>query len=200
GYLHSVSIFSNAMRSELFSDELKSDLQGHQAIEVFQRHAQQAPTDHPLSLVQYLDMKTYLPGDILTKVDRASMAHSLEVRVPILDHQLVDWISGLSPGLKMRGREGKYIFKKSLQAQLPDAILYRQKMGFSIPLASWFRGPLQDRVRQGLLGETMAESGMFNQRYLSRLVEQHQSGVRDYSSPIWTLLMFAAFLKSEAGQ
>ncbi|MCP4129123.1 MAG: amidotransferase 1, exosortase A system-associated, partial [Gammaproteobacteria bacterium] len=166
GYLHSVSIFSNAMRSELFSDELKSDLQGHQAIEVFQRHARQAPTDHPLSLVQYLDMKTYLPGDILTKVDRASMAHSLEVRVPILDHQLVDWISGLSPGLKMRGREGKYIFKKSLQAQLPDAILYRQKMGFSIPLASWFRGPLQDRVRQGLLGETMAESGMFNQRYL----------------------------------
>ncbi len=128
------------------------------------------------------------------------MAHSLEVRVPILDHQLVDWISGLSPGLKMRGREGKYIFKKSLQAQLPDAILYRQKMGFSIPLASWFRGPLQDRVRQGLLGETMAESGMFNMRYLSRLVEQHQSGVRDYSSPIWTLLMFAAFLKSEAGQ
>jgi asparagine synthase (glutamine-hydrolysing) len=199
GYLHSVSIFSNAMRSGLYSQRLKSDLQGHRAVEVFRRHARQAPTDHPLSLVQYLDMKTYLPGDILTKVDRASMAHALEVRVPILDHLLVDWISGLPPDLKLRGREGKYIFKKSLERQLPDDILYRQKMGFSVPLASWFRGPLRDKVQQGILGSTMADSGLFNQKYLQRLVEQHQSGVRDYSAPIWTLLMFAAFLKSEAG-
>ena len=200
GYLHSVSLFSNAMRSQLFSPELKSELQGYRAIEVFQRHAGHAPTDHPLSLVQYLDMKTYLPGDILTKVDRASMAHALEVRVPILDHHLVDWISGLSPNLKMKGREGKYIFKKSLQDQLPAEVLYRPKMGFSVPLASWFRGPLRDKVQQGLLGGIMADTGLFNRSYLNRLVEQHQSGVRDYSTPIWTLLMFAAFLKSEVGQ
>jgi asparagine synthase (glutamine-hydrolysing) len=200
GYLHSVSIFSNAMRTELFSTELKSELQGYKAIEVFRRHARQAPTDHPLSLVQYLDMKTYLPGDILTKVDRASMAHALEVRVPILDHQLVDWVSGLSPELKMRGREGKYIFKQALQPQLPDEILYRQKMGFAVPLASWFRGPLREKVRSGILGGTMADSGMFNSKYLNTLVDQHQSGVRDYSAPIWTLLMFEAFLKAEAGK
>jgi len=199
GYLHSVSIFSNAMRSELFSAELKSDLQGHQAIEVFQRYARQAPTDHPLSLVQYLDMKTYLPGDILTKVDRASMAHALEVRVPILDHHLVDWISGLPPKLKMQGREGKYIFKKSLQERLPDNILYRHKMGFSVPLASWFRGPLKDKVRQGILGDSMMQSGLFNRYYLEHMLDQHQSGVRDYSAPLWTLMMFAAFLKAETG-
>jgi len=195
GYLHSVSILSDEMRHSLFSDELKRELQGYRAVEVFRRHAARAPTEHPLSLVQYLDMKTYLPGDILTKVDRASMAHALEVRVPILDHELVDWISGLPPSLKLRGREGKYLFKKTLEPLLPREILYRPKMGFSIPLASWFRGPLRERVRQGLLGGTMADSGLFDRDYLARLVDRHQSGARDYSSPLWTLLMFESFLR-----
>ncbi len=195
GYMHSVSILSNQMRSQLFSEKLKRDLQGYHAIEVFRRHARQAPTDHPLSLVQYLDLKTYLVGDILTKVDRASMAHALEVRVPILDHLLVDWISGLAPDLKLRGREGKYLFKKALEPLLPTDILYRKKMGFAVPLASWFKGPLREKVRANLLSSEMLESGLFNQRYLETLVNQHQSGVRDNSASIWTLLMFHSFLK-----
>lgn len=195
GYLHSVSILSNEMRSLLFTEALKRDLGGYQAIEVFRRYARQAPTDHPLSLVQYLDMKTYLPGDILTKVDRASMAHALEVRVPILDHQFVDWISQLPPGLKLKGREGKYIFKKALEPYLPNEILYRPKMGFSIPLASWFRGPLKQRVRDSILGDRMRDSGLFEQNYLETLINHHQSGRRDYSSSIWTLLMFESFLR-----
>ncbi|MCW8950874.1 MAG: amidotransferase 1, exosortase A system-associated, partial [Sedimenticola sp.] len=195
GYMHSVSILSNQMRSQLFSDSLKQDLQGYNAIEVFKRHAKQSPTDHPLSLIQYLDLKTYLVGDILTKVDRASMAHALEVRVPILDHQLVDWMSGLSPDLKLRGTEGKYLLKKALEPMLPHEILYRKKMGFAVPLASWFRGPLKEKVRNNLLSREMLDSGLFNQRYLETLVNQHQSGVRDYSASIWTLLMFHSFLK-----
>ncbi len=195
GYLHSVSVMSNEMRAALFSDRLKQDLQDYRAIEVFRRHAARAPTDHPLSLVQYLDMKTYLVGDILTKVDRASMAHALEVRVPILDHQLVDWISGLPPEMKLRGREGKYLFKKALEPLLPKEILYRPKMGFALPLASWFRGPLRERVRDGILGSAMADSGLFKRQYLEKLVNQHQSGVRDYSAPLWTLLMFESFLR-----
>ncbi|GBE07833.1 asparagine synthetase [glutamine-hydrolyzing] 1 [bacterium BMS3Abin11] len=197
GYLHSVSIMSNQIRSSLFSENLKRNLQGYQAVEVFRRHAMQAPVDHPLSLVQYLDMKTYLPGDILTKVDRASMAHALEVRVPILDHQLVDWISGLPPEFKLKGREGKYIFKKALEPTLPNNILYRPKMGFAVPLASWFRGPLREKVRDSILGDTMLDSGLFEQKYLKRLVDQHQSGTRDFSTPIWTLLMFESFLRKE---
>ncbi|TVT56146.1 MAG: asparagine synthetase B, partial [Sedimenticola thiotaurini] len=198
GYMHSVSILSNQMRSQLFSDSLKQDLQGYNAIEVFKRHAKQSPTDHPLSLIQYLDLKTYLVGDILTKVDRASMAHALEVRVPILDHQLVDWMSGLSPDLKLRGTEGKYLLKKALEPMLPHEILYRKKMGFAVPLASWFRGPLKEKVRNNLLSREMLDSGLFNQRYLETLVNQHQSGVRDYSASIWTLLMFHSFLKKMA--
>ena len=200
GYMHSVSILSNQMRDQLFSNKLKRELQGYQAIEVFRRHAAQSPTDHPLSLVQYLDLKTYLVGDILTKVDRASMAHSLEVRVPLLDHHLVDWISGLPPEMKLRGSEGKYLFKKALEPLLPQDILYRKKMGFAVPLASWFRGPLRDKVRNSLLSEEMLGSGLFNERYLHTLVDHHQSGIRDYSASIWTLLMFHSFLKREMAQ
>ena len=196
GYFHSVSILSNELRSKLFSDQLKQDLQGYQAVEVFRRYVDQAPTESPLSLVQYLDIKTYLPGDILTKVDRASMAHALEVRVPLLDHKLVEWMAGLQPDMKLKGREGKYIFKKSLEKHLPDDILYRPKMGFAVPLSAWFRGPLKNRVSEALLGEKMTECGLFNQAFLQELVSQHQSGLRDYSAPIWSLLMFEAFLRN----
>jgi asparagine synthase (glutamine-hydrolysing) len=144
-------------------------------------------------------MKTYLAGDILTKVDRASMAHSLEVRVPILDHEVVEWISGLPPEWKLKGSEGKYIFKQSLENLLPKEILYRQKKGFAVPLASWFRGPLRQRVRDALLGSELKDSGLFNERFLHTLVDQHQSGRRDYSTPIWTLLMYEAFQRQVLG-
>ena len=197
GYFHGVSIMPDRMRDQLFSDRFRTELQGYRAIEVMRGHADKSPTDDPLSMIQYLDMKTYLPGDILTKVDRASMAHALEVRVPLLDHKLVEWISGLPPDMKLHGTEGKYVFKKSLESYLPDDILYRNKMGFAVPLASWFRGPLKQRVRDALLGPALAETGIFNTAFLAEMVEQHQSGRRDYSAPIWTLLMFEAFLRKE---
>jgi asparagine synthase (glutamine-hydrolysing) len=197
GYFHGVSIMTDAMRQQLFSDKFRQQLQGYRAIEVMRGHAAQAPTDDPLSLIQYLDMKTYLPGDILTKVDRASMAHALEVRVPLLDHKLVEWISGLPPELKLKGSEGKYIFKKAMEKYLPQDILYRKKQGFAVPLAAWFRGPLRERVQQALLGPSLAATGIFNQDFLRQMVEQHLSGRRDYSAPIWTVLMFEAFLRKE---
>ena len=178
GYFHSVSILGDGLRNKLFSSAFRSGLQGYQAIEVLRQHAERAP-EHPLSRVQYLDMKTYLVGDILTKVDRASMAHSLEVRVPILDHEFVEWLSGLPPDLKLRGREGKYIFKESLKPYLSDEILYRPKMGFAVPLAAWFRGPLRERVRQALLGPSLADTGIFNKSFLKEMVDHHQSGLRD---------------------
>ncbi len=197
GYFHSVSLLSDEMRASLFSKRFQSELQGYQAVEVMRRHARNAP-DHPLSQVQYLDMKTYLVGDILTKVDRASMAHALEVRVPLLDHELVAWMSGLSPELKLRGREGKYIFKKALEPYLPNDVLYRHKMGFAVPLASWFRGPLKAKLRESVLGDTLADTGLFDRKYLQHLVDAHQSGVRDYSAPLWSLLMFESFQRQIA--
>jgi asparagine synthase (glutamine-hydrolysing) len=200
GYFHSVSIMSDGLRRKLFSASLQRDLQGYGAIAVLDRHAERAPCGDALSLVQYLDLKTYLVGDILTKVDRASMAHALEVREPLLDHPMVEWLSGLPSSFKLRGREGKYVFKKALEPYLPHEILYRPKMGFAVPLASWFRGPLRERVRNAVLGGTLADSGFFNLAFLREMVEQHQSGLRDYSTPLWSLLMFAEFLKLEGCQ
>src|SRR5262249_35042560 len=135
-----------------------------------------------------------LIGDINTKVDRASMAHSLEVREPLMDHPLVEWLATLPSNLKMRGSQGKWFFKKAMERHLPKEILYRPKMGFSVPLAAWFRGPLRDRVRASLLGSRIADTGFFNLSYLEHLVSRHESGARDYSAPIWALLMFEAFL------
>ncbi|WP_019140774.1 XrtA/PEP-CTERM system amidotransferase [Noviherbaspirillum massiliense] len=196
GYFHGVSIMPDRMRERLFSDGFRKRLDGYRAIEVMRRHAAHAPSDAPLSIVQYLDMKTYLPGDILTKVDRASMAHALEVRVPLLDHKFVEWVSGLPPALKLKGGEGKHIFKSSLQPYLPDDILYRRKMGFSIPLAQWLRGPLREKMRSAALSPLLLDTGIFNRSHLQQMVDQHQSGARDHSAPLWSVLMFEAFLQS----
>jgi asparagine synthase (glutamine-hydrolysing) len=198
-YFHSVSFVREPMRRELFSAKLRSELQGYGALEVLRRHAARAPSDHPLSLVQYLDFKTYLVGDINTKVDRASMAHSLEVREPLMDHPLVEWMSGLPPSLKLRGREGKFLLKKALEPFLPAEILYRPKMGFAVPLARWFRGPLRQPLRNAVLGPVLADTGWFNAACLRRLVEDHQAGRRDHSQPLWTLLMFESFLRNVMG-
>lgn len=195
GYFHSISIFSEQMRDALFSARMHNELQGYKAVEVLRKHAKNSPTDDPLSLVQYLDLKTYIPGDILTKVDRSSMAHALEVRVPFLDHEFVDWISALSPRHKLKGREGKYLLKKSLEAYLPREILYRSKMGFAIPLAGWYRGPLKKRIDETIHSPIIRDSGYFNQRFLSSLVDQHSSGRRDHSASLWALSMFECFLR-----
>ncbi len=195
GYFHSVSHTSNEQRQSLFSDQMKKSLQGYNAVEVFNQYAERCPTKDPLSLIQYIDMKTYLVGDILTKVDRASMAHSLEVRVPLLDHKFVEWTGTIPSNLKLNGQSGKDIFKKALEPYLPRDILYRPKMGFAVPLAKWFRGPLKERVRAALLGETMINSGLFNMDFIRQLVDQHQSGRSDHSAALWSLLMFESFYR-----
>jgi asparagine synthase (glutamine-hydrolysing) len=194
-YFHSVSILRDPMRAQLFSPRFKAELGDYAAQAVFDRHAAKAGTDDPLALIQYLDYKTYLVGDINTKVDRASMAHSLEVREPLMDHELVEWLATLPTSHKIVGQEGKYLFKKSMEPHLPNDVLYRPKMGFSVPLARWFRGPLRQRVQDAILGERLRSTGWFDTGYLQHLVQTHQSGARDYSAPIWTLLMFEAFLR-----
>jgi len=199
-YFHSVSILRGPMRDQLFSPAFRQALGGYGAHEVFDRHAAQhariAGTEDPLALIQYLDTKTYLVGDINTKVDRASMAHSLEVREPLMDHQLVEWVATLPSSLKIRGQEGKFLLKKAMEPLLPNDVLYRPKMGFSVPLAQWFRGPLKQRVRDAVLGARLADTGWFQRPYLEHLVNAHQSGASDYSAPLWTLLMFEAFLRN----
>lgn len=195
GYFHGVSVCSDGLRARIFSDAFRKRLNGYNAVEVLRRHDRANPTRDVYGQVQYLDFKTYLVGDILTKVDRASMAHALEVRVPFLDHKLVEWVSGLPSSLKIQGAEGKYMLKKSLEPYLPHDIMYRRKMGFSIPLAEWFRGPLQDKLRAALLSPRMADTGLFEMTAVRALIDEHVSGRRDHNPALWSLLMFEAFLR-----
>ena len=195
-YFHSIALMNDSLRQQLYSAEFKRQLDGYHALDVLRGHASSAPAKDGLSLIQYLDLKTYLPGDILTKVDRASMAHGLEVRVPLLDHQLVEWLASLPQHLKLHGGHGKYIFKRALEPHLPSQILYRRKMGFSVPLASWLRGPLRQSLQGLLIDSALASCGMFDTAAIRSLIEQHTSGRRDHSAPLWSLLMFNAFLRN----
>jgi asparagine synthase (glutamine-hydrolysing) len=198
-YFHSVSTVVDSLRRQLYRGSLRSDLQDYEARHLLQALMQNAPAEEPLDKAIYADLKTYLPGDILTKVDRASMATSLEVRVPILDHHLVEWAARLPLSLRLAGRDGKYILKKTMEKQLPRDVLYREKMGFAVPLAKWFRGPLKQRVRRQLLGGLLADTGLFDVDFISRVLDAHVSGRSDHSTVIWSLLMFDSFLRRSEG-
>jgi asparagine synthase (glutamine-hydrolysing) len=189
-----VSLASDETRALLYDPGFRRTLGGYSSREVFDRHVAGRRFADSLSMVQYLDLKTYLPGDILTKVDRASMAHSLEVRGPFLDYELVEWAASLPADLKLRGGTGKFILKRALEPLLPADILYRKKMGFAVPLGRWFRGPLRARVAALATSRTLLDSGVFAPAGLARLVELHLAARRDFSPTLWSLLMLEGFL------
>lgn len=197
-YLHGVGICSDETRHMLFAPTFRNSLQGYNAREVFHDHVKDKTFSDALSMVQYLDYKTYLPGDILTKVDRASMAHSLEVRTPFLDYEFVEWAARLPASVKLKGSEGKHVLKEALRPLLPEQVLFRTKMGFAVPLDTWFRGSLRNHIGDVVKGERLADSGFFDADVLKRVVNEHQSGLRDHSSILWSLLMFDGFLRSSS--
>ena len=200
GYFNIIAVMPDDMRRRIFAPAFRRQLQDYSGEAVLRRHVAQVADADPLTQVQYLDMKTYLPGDILTKVDRASMAHALEVRVPLLDHKLLEWVMGLPSRLKRRGGTGKYLLKKAMEPYLPYDILYRPKKGFAVPLANWFRGPLRGRIENALSSQTLADAGFFDRKALRNLLDEHLAGRVDRSASLWSLLMLEAFLRSEAGE
>ncbi len=197
GYYNSMSLLREDERRKLFSDEYNESLKGYTSFEVFKKYGDKVKHLDPLKITQYIDMKTYLVGDILTKVDRASMAHSLEVRVPLLDHKFVEWAFRTKSESNLKNRVGKASFKSTLEPHLSQDILYRQKMGFAVPLVDWFRGPLKDRLYTGLLSEQMRDSGFFNMKRVKRLIDDHVSGMRDNSASLWALMMFESFMRQQ---
>ena len=208
GYLRSVAVVDDSIRARLFSAGMRRDLQGYHGVVVLRRQAdaqgwggkgERLPAGmDPIAFVQYLDLKTWLPGDILTKVDRASMAHGLEVRVPLLDHQFVEWAARLPSAHKFNNREGKRILKHFAQTRVPPEVINRRKRGFDMPIADWLRGPLRGELRRAVLGERLADSGFFDPAVLQRLVDDHQGGRSNHARPLWALLMFEAFLRRVA--
>ncbi len=176
----------------LWSNEFRETLKGAANPEdVMYGYFGRAPADDPISQMLYVDTKTYMVADILTKVDRMSMATSLEVRVPILDHLFVEWATGLPPEWKLRGRSQKYILRKLAErVGVPREALYRPKRGFALPLVHWMRNELKDLIITVLLEPKTMQRGYFSPEGVRRLLEEHFSGRRDQSGRIWRLLMF----------
>ncbi|HTH17292.1 MAG TPA: XrtA/PEP-CTERM system amidotransferase [Magnetospirillum sp.] len=199
GYFAAVSIMDDATRRAIASPGFRRQLQGYHASEVVRGHMAAAETDDPLQKVQYADIKTWLSDGVLVKVDRASMANSLEVRSPLLDHRLVEWSFRLAPELKLKNGSGKRVLKRAMEPLVDHDLLYRPKQGFTMPLCRWFRGPLAELVRGLPRRSAFAQSGLFDLGAIARLVEQHLSGSRDHSAALWLLLMLDAFLEREAG-
>jgi asparagine synthase (glutamine-hydrolysing) len=188
GYFNSISIFRPDEKTRLFTQDFQQQLADYDSLDVLRKHYDEADTTDPLSRIQYVDIKTYLPDDILTKVDRASMAVSLELRAPILDHRFMELVASIPSSLKLRGRTGKYIFKKAMEPLLPHDILYRPKQGFAIPIDRWFRRELKD-MAYALVVEGNKD-GILDRNYLSMIWKQHQAGTFDRSAYLWTVLMF----------
>jgi asparagine synthase (glutamine-hydrolysing) len=188
GYFNSVSVFRPDEKPRLFTREFRQLLGDYDSLDVLREHYDAADTTDPLSRIQYVDIKTYLPDDILTKIDRASMAVSLELRAPILDHHFMELVASIPSELKLHGRTGKYIFKKAMEPLLPNDILYRSKQGFAIPLAQWFRCELKDLAYELVVERN--DDHILDTSYLSKIWKQHQSGTFDRSAYLWTVLMF----------
>ncbi len=160
-------------------------------LKVFREYLEKAPAHDPLSRVLYLDTKTYLPGDILTKVDRMSMATSLEARVPMLDHVFLEWVTALAPRWKMRNGSQKFILRKLAErVGVPKEVLNRPKRGFSLPLGYWMRHELKDLVQTILLEPRTLQRGYFNVAGVRRMLGEHFDQRRDHSARLWRLLMF----------
>lgn len=188
-YAASVGVTPHALRQRLFTHDVKSRLAGYRAEDRYVRAMAQAPARDPLDRAQYADLRIWLPGDILTKTDRMSMAVSLEAREPLLDYRLVEFAARLPVAQRIRGNSGKYLMKKAMEPYLPHDILYRQKMGFVTPISAWFRGALAGEARAVAGGSALARTGWFDTALLGRIATDHQSGLADHGRLLWQLLM-----------
>jgi len=189
GYARGLSVIPPELRQELYSDAFlrtRGDYRGEDPLIDMMRRA---PARSGLDRAQYADLKFWLPGDILTKVDRTSMAVGLEAREPLLDHRLIEFAAGLPHRERIRGRQGKWLLKHTMERYLPDNILYRQKQGFVTPLAQWLRGPLAGQARAIGSSAALARTGWFDSKRLSTLAEEHISGRSDHSRLLWQLLI-----------
>jgi asparagine synthase (glutamine-hydrolysing) len=189
GYARSLSVTSAELRETLYSPDFKRLRGDYRAEQPFVDLMRRAPARSGLDRAQYADLKFYLPGDILTKVDRTSMAVSLEAREPLLDHRLVEFGARLPERMRVRGMTGKWLMKDVMRRYLPEDVLFRPKMGFVTPIADWLRGPLAAEARAVGQGGTLARTGWFDAGRIAAIAEAHISGHADHSRLLWQLVM-----------
>ena len=187
-YAGAVGVTGPGERARLFSPDLRRRLDGWRAESLYRDAWHAAPADDPLTRAQLADFALWLPGDICAKVDRTTMAASLEAREPLLDHRLVEFALGLPPGERVRRGVGKAVLKRALEPRLPHDILYRPKMGFVTPVSAWFRGPLADEAAALATGP-LSETGWFAPGRIAAVAAEHRGGRRDHGRLLWQLVM-----------
>ena len=189
-FLDSVSVFTSLNRNSLYASDflLRLGAKGYVS-SLFHDLAGKVKTNEPLDRLLYTDSKTYLPGDILTKVDRMSMAASLETRAPLLDHKLIEFATSVPPSLKLAGSETKHLLKQAVKDLIPSEILNRPKQGFGVPIQEWINQQLRSRIRETLSEPRTRQRGYVDYRYVDVLLNEHEQGRRDHSTGLWALLM-----------
>ncbi|MCM3871781.1 MAG: asparagine synthase (glutamine-hydrolyzing) [Pyrinomonadaceae bacterium] len=188
-YLHWVTDFDLNDRRDLYSENFRHEVGDSDARDVLAPWFARANGSGVVDAALLADTMTYLPNDLLVKVDIATMAVSLEARSPFLDHHVIEFAASLPENFKLRGLTTKYLLKRMLKRLLPAENLNRRKMGFGVPIGDWFRGKMQPFLRETLLSEKALNRGLFKPTEVRRLVEQHTHSERDYAHQLWTLLM-----------
>ncbi|MGE4409113.1 MAG: asparagine synthase-related protein, partial [Sphingobium sp.] len=188
-YARLVGFTPPEMRHRLYSADFARVISGHRAEDRIVTAMESAPARDPLDRAQYADLKIWLPGDILTRTDRMSMAVGLEAREPLLDYRLVEFGARLPVSQRLHGNSGKYLMKRAMEAYLPHDILYRDKMGFVAPVSQWFRGPLAGEADAVASGSALATSGWFDGKAMAGIADDHKAGRAEHGRLLWQLLM-----------
>lgn len=194
-YLRWVSVFDSGAKHDLYTDSFRHETRDVAASALLEPWFRNSNGAGIVDAALLADIKTYLPNDLLVKVDIASMAVSLEARSPFLDHHVIEFAATLPENLKVRGLTTKYLLKRSLRQLLPPQNLTRRKMGFGVPIGHWFRGKLEPFLRSTLLSDKASNRGLFRNEVVRQMVELHTRGERDYSHQLWTLLMLELWFK-----
>jgi asparagine synthase (glutamine-hydrolysing) len=200
-YAEQIKIFNQKEKDDVYSEDFSRQVKGTDPLDYLIKKYEEGDTDDPLEKLLYLDMTTYLPEDLLVKMDIATMANSLEARVPFLDHQFIEEVAGIPSHLKLKGSTTKFILKKAFFDFLPEAILKRRKMGFGVPISRWFRNELKDYIYEILLDSRTLNRGYFKREGIKRLLNDHIALRYDHSAKIWALLFleiwFRVFMDQE---
>ncbi|MEA2500426.1 MAG: hypothetical protein QOD01_537, partial [Actinomycetota bacterium] len=178
-----------ADKEQLYSDEMWEAIGGLDAYDLLTGVFSDSAATDPADAAMDVDVQTYLPGDLLVKMDIATMANSLEARSPLLDHKVMEFAASLPADMKIRGRTSKWLLKQAGRGWIPDAVLDRPKMGFGVPVAAWLRNELRDLVHDALTDVTARGRPYFEPATVDRLLEEHESGA-DHGAKLWTLLCF----------
>lgn len=193
------SYFSPEMKRKLWKEPYRANINLHRAEAYLTEAFDSAPAQSYLDRTLYTDLISYLPGDLLVKADRMTMAHSLEGRSPFLDHELMAWAARLPEKMKVRGRTGKYLLRKAFKDSLPEKVQGRSKQGFGIPISTWLRGELSGWAHGILLGETSPLREWFDPLAMQSLLEEHILGRADHGKRLWTLLVLAVWMNMIRG-